>query len=288
MKAQRRIVQVKIANLKPHPLNGVLFRRPTEQQMEQRAEDIRLRGLQHPIEILPDDTIICGHCRVEALKLLGHKTVAAIVRADLAAKGEAGILEYMIGDNLHRRHLGPLERARCAVSLLEIAGRRVRQREEDDESADGEHRPRPDGRARDVVGKILICDGRTVDRYLRVLKAPPEVQEAFDRGKLKLVTAGQIASLTAEQQDEIVAAIRAGQSPQEVADKYVQRQVAKKNGLHNAYPRFLRHVRTGMANLADREEMANVLPDHIETFEAAIAMIQKLIQRGRDQLDDEE
>lgn len=73
-----------VEQLKDHPRQAELFTDLTEAQLEELAENIDKNGLDHPIEILPDGVIICGHQRRRAVARLGWETVPVIVRHDLA------------------------------------------------------------------------------------------------------------------------------------------------------------------------------------------------------------
>ena len=60
-----------IEQLKPHPRQTSLFSNLPDQAFKDLVEDLKVRGLQHPVEILPDGTLICGHQRWRAAKALG-------------------------------------------------------------------------------------------------------------------------------------------------------------------------------------------------------------------------
>jgi hypothetical protein len=57
--------------------------------------------------------------------------------------------------------------------------------------------------------------GRTLDRYIRVLDTPREVQDAFRAGEISLENAGKVAGLSTEVQDQLVADLRAGVDPKQ-------------------------------------------------------------------------
>ena len=48
-------------------------------EIDDHAKDMKLHGLQQPIEILPNRTIITGHQRVRAAKKLGWAVIDDIV-----------------------------------------------------------------------------------------------------------------------------------------------------------------------------------------------------------------
>lgn len=91
---QLQIEYVDIDLLKPYKQNA---RKHSEQQIAEIADSIKLYGFNTPIAISSDYTIIAGHGRLEALKLLGE-TVVPVVRlahldVDVLRRG------YTIADN---------------------------------------------------------------------------------------------------------------------------------------------------------------------------------------------
>ena len=112
--------KVRLEDLKPHPRQHELFPASNDAEIELLAKNMRERGLQHPIEILPDNTILCGHNRVRAAEYLGWEEIDAIVRHDLVGATDQEIEMHVIIDNTCRRQLRPLERARCAFRLREL------------------------------------------------------------------------------------------------------------------------------------------------------------------------
>jgi ParB family chromosome partitioning protein len=214
-----KIQQRSISKLHPHPRQHELFPDLPDLKLRELAEDMRVNGLHNPVEILPDGTIICGHNRVRAAKLLGWETIAVIVRADLAGHGGAAIEHRLITDNLTRRQLTRLQQARAYKALMEL------------ETRNWHKMPARSGGLpvngkmdlRDYVGKLFGMTGRNLDRYLAVLRTPIEVQDAFDRGELGLTPAAKVAMLGQAERDEIAAAIRAGGNPKDVVEEYLGR-----------------------------------------------------------------
>src|SRR5262245_52989614 len=113
MTTKRQYEQVtwKLSRLKDHPLQAAAFGDLPEQELEALAEDMRKNGQRQPVEALPDGTVVTGHQRVRAARMLGWAEVAVVVRADLARAGEAAVEAHLLADNLVRRHLTPLARA---------------------------------------------------------------------------------------------------------------------------------------------------------------------------------
>src|SRR5262245_10706578 len=115
-----RVVKWKINKLRDHPRQAELFGDLSEPELVALAEDMKANMLRDPILILPNGTIICGHQRVRAARLLGWLEIEAVVRTDLEAAGEAAIETLFLSDNLLRRHLSPLARAKCIKELVEL------------------------------------------------------------------------------------------------------------------------------------------------------------------------
>src|SRR5215510_5112745 len=97
----REVVKFPIEDLKNHPRQAEFFRGLSDAELRNLAEDMK-PGLRVPIEILPDGTIIMGHQRVRAARLLGWERIDAVIRYDLEEQGEAAVLELLIKDNLDR------------------------------------------------------------------------------------------------------------------------------------------------------------------------------------------
>src|SRR3954447_13632483 len=121
VKAKKKYEMVNVDDLRAHPSHAKFDTQLSEDEIDRLAQDIRLNGLQVPIEVTPDMDIICGHQRVRALNKLGMTQVRAWVRYDLAEAGEACVEERMINDNLLRRQLDPLSKARYYRRLREIS-----------------------------------------------------------------------------------------------------------------------------------------------------------------------
>src|SRR5688500_7536785 len=84
-----RVVPIPLASLRDHPRQCELFREPSDAEIAELAENIKARGLIHPIHVLSDLTIVQGHRRVAAARRLGWSTIPATVRTDLDGDPEA-------------------------------------------------------------------------------------------------------------------------------------------------------------------------------------------------------
>lgn len=71
------IVRVRLATLKPHPLNSQIYDgRPVDDLVASIAE----HGLLEPLVVTPDRTVLSGHRRLRALRVLGVRTAPARVQ----------------------------------------------------------------------------------------------------------------------------------------------------------------------------------------------------------------
>ena len=76
-------VKWKLSRLRDHARQGDLFGDVTAAELDALVADMRKNGQRQPVEILPDGTILAGHQRVRAARLLCWKEIEVIVRRDL-------------------------------------------------------------------------------------------------------------------------------------------------------------------------------------------------------------
>lgn len=74
------VIMRRIDELKPYEMNA---KEHPETQIVNVAESIRRFGWKQPIVIDAEDTIIIGHCRVEAAKRIGLKEAPCLIADDL-------------------------------------------------------------------------------------------------------------------------------------------------------------------------------------------------------------
>jgi len=128
--ADRPIVNFDPEELKEHPLNREIFGDLLQEEYNALKEDIKERGIQDPLHVVKREgsyIIVSGHQRAKIAKELGIK-VPCIIRDDL--KDELQIREYLIKDNLLRRHLTTAQKAEIVLALAEIEAERARVRQE--------------------------------------------------------------------------------------------------------------------------------------------------------------
>ncbi|MBA4105995.1 MAG: hypothetical protein C0485_09570 [Pirellula sp.] len=257
-----------LQSLTLHEMHEV-FSDPSNEEIDRLAADVKARGLQHKIEITPDDVIIAGRKRWLALMSLGWESAFCRVRNDLAAKGELAIVEYIILDNLARRQHGQLETARAYRALKQSRDRSGVKGGQD---------------LRDVLAVHFHLSGGSLDRLCRILDAPRAVQDAFDKGELRLVDAAKVGRISRDKQDKIVAEIDSGVPAQDAVDRCLGRKAATSptrtahkpptapltiaaNKLVSATAELVQLVGSGHS----------ILPAHRRTIEAAILRLSDLL-----------
>ena len=210
MRANAKIIQIPLADLHGHPRQAELFGDLPDTEFEALVEDIRKRGQQVPIQVLPDGTIASGHQRVRAAKLLGWTHIDAIVRHDLAALGKDAVVEELIRENVHRRHLDDFAKARCykAMNTLMLAR--------------GARASKEGIGLRDLVAQQLGFDigGKTLERLALLLDLPPPLQDALASKRITKGLAMRILKEPSATQQKIAADIMAGIQKAALIHKY--------------------------------------------------------------------
>lgn len=259
--------------LHPFPAQTEFFVDLPDDQLEALAADIETNGLKNPPEILPQNsagfprnTIISGHQRVRALQMEGYDEVEVLVRYDLADADAARIEACFLEENQNRRHMSKLAQARVALRLVELEKRRRRGQLEHWEYAT----------ARDRVGKRIGMTGRNLQRYLCILRTPLPVQEAFDGGKLPLVLAARVGTLSSDVQTEIAERISRGEDAKQVVDSYKERKRRNVNALVNDLQKAIRGLDGRVAELRGRPRNGE-----IKTLEKGQQIIGQVIRQYR-------
>jgi ParB-like chromosome segregation protein Spo0J len=208
-----------VSSLRPHPEQSVLVGNMPPVEFEALVADIKAHGIQNPLIILADGkTIVCGHQRCRAAAELGFKQVPCIVRRDLRDPGDPIVIKLLLSDNLRRRQLGPLEKARYTKKLFEIeSGRPL------DPDCYWDHKRQI--AVRDSVGKLLGCSGRNAARYLAVLNTPTAIQQAFDVGLLPLAITERISFLKPEVQQKLAESISKARSRSKIGSPKIKQTV---------------------------------------------------------------
>ena len=210
-----------IDSLKQNALQSEVFGDLPDAELDRLRVSIKKQGLTYPIEIQSDGTILDGHQRVRAFKLLGRKKIRCWVRTDLEEKGAKACDDRFVEANLERRQLTKLQIARCCKRL----------------KGNLRYAAFEGSTLRDFLAIKFGCSGRNLDRWFAVLDAPRLVQELCEAGKIKLVDAGKVGRLPAEQQAKLIGRLekpRAGESPKEIVKSFLNSSLPKQKGILQA------------------------------------------------------
>jgi hypothetical protein len=194
--------------LVPYPEQSRFFSDLGDKALKALADDIRREGLKCPIEVLPRNglglpanTIICGHQR-RALQLNGHAEYQVLVRYDLADGPLGAVQRRFLEDNLNRRQLDDLDKARAAVAMSQVtAAGRFR----DDLGAEYAH-PK-------LIQRELGFSDRHARRILQILRTPDAVQRAYAAGLIPMHLACKVATLSREAREDLATALAATANP---------------------------------------------------------------------------
>lgn len=219
----------KICDLKPYPLQAVYFTPPTKAEVTAMGQSLERNGLECPIDILPDGTILRGHTRVLGAEWAVWEEIDCWVRYDLLDQGEAAIERFFLEDNKNRRQLGRLELAHVAVRLAELENTTGRRR-------NGE------GSVRNFLGEKFGLSGRTLDRNMSVLKAPLPIQHAWDKKQLSHADVRRVLESPEVVQGKIAERIANGELPKAVVNELAVARPAPKKKLRTAIQSIPRSV----------------------------------------------
>jgi ParB-like chromosome segregation protein Spo0J len=226
----RRVEKRNVCDLKPFPLQEHFFTDESEEADCELAANMRKNGLRERPEILPDNTIIKGHRRTGAAKHNGWTEIEVVVRYDLVGN-EKAIEEEFLEDNYMRRQMSPLLRAKCAKRLDELAR---------DGKLTEYQLGISEGLTRAKIGRLLGVSGETVGRWLRILRAPLEVQLAYDAKKLGVEAAARACNLNEKVQEEIAAEIkhRGFEHAKGIVEKHMPKKAETRRGPGKMYMKF--------------------------------------------------
>src|SRR5688572_14180266 len=137
--------------------------------LEELRDSIAQHGVLQPVVVRKNGgryQLVSGERRWRAARLAGLDRIPAVVREDVT---DEQMLELALVENLQRRDLDPIERARGFQALMETLGI-----------------------TQEAVAAKVGLKRATVANHLRLLELPAKVQDAVGRG---LVTMGHARAL---------------------------------------------------------------------------------------------
>lgn len=196
--------------LKPHPLHLKLY--PTRTPSQQMLDEIADIGIQQPPIILPDDTIISGHCRTQAAIAANITEIRVIVRHDLEDK-HLETQQLVISLNATQVNRDNATRCREAAHLADIIKQINQQRQklflkqfktdyQKLQEPDTEHRSAQSGgtvnpaETREVVAETLNVSRRTAENMIAVGRAISNAEDSGDNNTADSLTTAANLSIS--------------------------------------------------------------------------------------------
>ncbi len=172
------------------------------QELEELASSIKEKGILQPILVRKKGDnyeIVAGHRRYFAAKSLGINSLPSIVR-DL---DDQEVLLFALVENLQRKDLNPIEEAHSFKRLNEEFGLTYEE-----------------------IAKFIGKDKSFVANTLRLLKLPPEIQEAVRKGIINRSQARTLLGLknTQEQMKLFYHIIKKAPSVRDLEEKVRRRK----------------------------------------------------------------
>ena len=186
-KKQDKVVEINILDVEPMP--GQPRKLFDKKKLEELANSIKEHGVIQPILVKKDETgykIIAGERRWRASKLVGLKTIPAIIKDYTDTKTK----QVALIENIQREDLNIMEVASALKELMEIEEYTVSD-----------------------VSKVTGKSQSSVSNIVRLLKLTPEVQ--------KMVLAGELV----EGQARALLAIEDSEEQVKVAKKVVEKKL---------------------------------------------------------------
>ncbi len=112
-------MEIKTGELKPYEFNQEFFDDIKGSDYDALKEDIQQNGIKVELHITKSKTILCGHQRWDVAKDIGLKNVPVKV-INIDEKDEKKVKEYVIKDNLLRRHLSTEQKYILIATLSEV------------------------------------------------------------------------------------------------------------------------------------------------------------------------
>lgn len=186
-----------------HRFEGHPFKVEDNKDMWDLVESIKQFGVMEPAVVIPRKEggyeMVSGHRRQRACQLAGRTSMPVIVRN--LDRDEATIT--MVDANLKRENISPMEKARAYEMKLEAMKRKAGRRSKM-EILSGAKPMRADEQLAQQVGESRA----TIQRFTRLTKLEPELQEMVDEKKLPVNTAADISYLKPDEQKKLADAMK--------------------------------------------------------------------------------
>jgi hypothetical protein len=179
-----------------HPFSVAIYGQDLDEAF---VESIRRRGIEQPIVVAADGkTVVAGHRRRRAAKIVGLKRVPVVVRADLTDELD---IKHAIIETNRQRVKTPEQIGREAQALWTIEQENaVRRRnahlkqvrdsvrpKSDERSEDDFHPPSAEGRSDDIVARQLGVGRDTIRKAVYIARAIDVATEAGNSARVDAI-----------------------------------------------------------------------------------------------------
>ena len=181
--SENQITEIAIADIHSFPSHP--FRVSNDTKMAELADSIREQGVLVPVLVRPREAggyeLVSGHRRTFACRILGMKTVPAIIKE--LSDDDAVI--SMVDANIQREKLLPSEKARAYAMKFEAL----------------KHQGRNGGNTLEEMGGATGEGSKTVQRYISLASLSGELLSMVDQGKIGVTQGFSLAGLSKEEQE---------------------------------------------------------------------------------------
>lgn len=203
---------------------GQPFRMYNDTQLRDLADNIRQHGIITPLRVRPVGRrfqILAGHNRCAAAKLIGLRTVPALVET----VGDAQAAEILVDSNLQQRQeLLPSEKAFAYKLKLDAM---KRQGARTDLTSSQFETKFVGTRSDDRLAADMHDSRAQIQRYIRLTYLIPELLQMVDEGSLKLIAGVELSFLPQNTQSILLRLM---------VEECVKINTAKAKRLHKAMP----------------------------------------------------
>lgn len=196
--SNNKVVMIEENKLEDYPNQP--FKLYDDDKKKEMMESIRINGIMQPLIVRPIKEgkyqILAGHNRRNCAREVGLTKLPCIIKENLT-DDEAKI--YLIDTNLCTRdNISPMERARAyRIKYDTYKKRNIKTSVLEEVKKDNY------GMAKAAMIKEEKSSNGTIQRYLRLTYLIPELQNAIDKGKIKINTGEKISFLSKEEQHYI-------------------------------------------------------------------------------------
>lgn len=199
--------KIKITELKPHPKNDYYFDDMEGDSWDSLLQSISTSGVTNAITINDKKTIISGHQRIRACKVLGIEEVSYKM---ISYDNEENEIKDLIESNLRQRVLGntnPVKLGRCFSFLNNWYGF---------EKGNNQHSLSKVFTSSDIftpknqteLAESYGITKQTMNNYMRMADMIPELEDLVDTGIVTKDTAlAMIRNLSSNEQRELIASM---------------------------------------------------------------------------------